>query len=315
MTLPAISPNSTASPYLSKRFSFPSPAKLNLFLHVVGQRADGYHELETLFQFVDYSDTLTISVTNSTNIELLTPIKDVKNEDNLIVKAAQLLQKHIEREYGSIIYGAQISIKKVLPMGGGLGGGSSNAATILLALNTLWQSDFTNTELAGMGLILGADVPIFIHGFSAFAQGIGEQLTPVEPDECWYLVTKPEVSISTASVFTAKELPRNTAKLIHHNFSDFYHDNDLFNEDKYHNDCQTMVIKNYFEVAKLLAWLVEYAPSRMTGTGACIFSRFSNQQEACELQAKLPNGISSFVAQGLNKSPLCSVIEQLKKSN
>jgi len=315
MILPTIASNSTASPYLNKRFSFPSPAKLNLFLHVVGQRADGYHELETLFQFIDYNDTLTISVTNSTNIELLTPIKGVNNEDNLIVKAAYLLQKHIERKYGSIIYGAQISIKKVLPMGGGLGGGSSNAATILLTLNTLWQGNFTNIELAEMGLILGADIPIFIHGFSAFAQGVGEQLTPVEPHECWYLITKPEVSISTASVFTAKELPRNTAKLAHNDFSEFYHDNDLFNEDKYRNDCQAMVIKNYFEVAKLLAWLVEYAPSRMTGTGACIFSRFSTRQEACELQAKLPNGISSFVAQGLNKSPLCSVIEQLKKSN
>ncbi len=307
--------NSKTSPFLSKRFSFPSPAKLNLFLHIVGQREDGYHELETLFQFVDYSDTLTISATKNTNIELLTPIEGVKNEDNLIVKAARLLQKHSEKKFGSILYGAQISIKKMLPMGGGLGGGSSNAATVLLALNTLWQCNFTNTELAQMGLILGADVPIFVHGFSAFAQGIGEQLTPMAPEECWYLVTKPEVSISTASVFTAKELPRNTAKLTKNNFSEFYHDNDLFNEDKYHNDCQTMVIKNYFEVAKLLAWLVEYAPSRMTGTGACIFSRFSSQQRACELQAKLPHGVSSFVAQGLNKSPLCSVIEQLKNLN
>lgn len=315
ITLPAISSHSQKNPYLSKRFSFPSPAKLNLFLHVVGQQENGYHELETLFQFVDYSDTLNISVTKNTNIELLTPIKGVKNKDNLIVKAALLLQSHIEKKHTAITYGAQISIKKVLPMGGGLGGGSSNAATILLALNALWQCDFTNTELAQMGLTLGADVPIFIHGFSAFAQGVGEQLTPAKPDECWYLLTKPEVSISTASVFTAKELPRNTAKLAYNNFNEFYHDNDLFNEDKYQNDCQTIVIKNYFEVAKLLAWLVEYAPSRMTGTGACIFSRFSTKQEACELQAKLPNGISSFVAQGLNKSPLRSVVEQLKNSN
>ncbi len=307
---------------INKKITFPSPAKLNLFLHVVGQRADGYHELETLFQFINYSDTIDILITEEPSIILLTPIDGVKNKDNLIVKAALLLQKKALQKISfqnnnvqAKPLGAKISIKKVLPMGGGLGGGSSNAATVLLALNTLWQCNFTNAELAQMGLILGADVPVFVHGFSAFAQGIGEQLTPMAPEESWYLVTKPEVSISTASVFTAKELPRNTAKLTKANFSEFYHDNDLFNEDKYHNDCQTIVIKNYFEVAKLLAWLVEYAPSRMTGTGACIFSRFSSQQGACELQAKLPHGVSSFVAQGLNQSPLCSVIEQLKNSN
>lgn len=302
---------------LNKSVTFPSPAKLNLFLHVVGQRVDGYHELETLFQFIDYSDTIKISITKNSNIELLTPIDGVLNEDNLIIKAARLLQKHIVHKQQTPIYGAQISIDKVLPMGGGLGGGSSNAATILVALNALWQSNFTHDELAEIGLTLGADVPIFVHGFSAFAQGIGEQLTPVSPDECWYLVTKPDVSISTARVFTSKDLPRNTSKIISKDFSIDYKDVDLFasTAPKYHNDCQTMVIKHYDQVANLLAWLIEYVPSRMTGTGACIFSRFSSQQEACELQAKLPIGISSFVAQGLNKSPLCSVIEQLKSSN
>lgn len=302
---------------LNKSVTFPSPAKLNLFLHVVGQRDDGYHELETLFQFIDYSDTIKISITKNSNIELLTPIDGVLNEDNLIIKAARLLQKHIVHKQQTPIYGAQISIDKVLPMGGGLGGGSSNAATILVALNALWQSNFTHDELAEIGLTLGADVPIFVHGFSAFAQGIGEQLTPVSPDECWYLVTKPDVSISTARVFTSKDLPRNTSKIISKDFSIDYKDEDLFSSTtpNYHNDCQTMVIKHYDQVANLLAWLIEYVPSRMTGTGACIFSRFSSQQEACELQAKLPIGISSFVAQGLNKSPLCSVIEQLKSSN
>ncbi|MBL4940877.1 MAG: 4-(cytidine 5'-diphospho)-2-C-methyl-D-erythritol kinase [Colwellia sp.] len=305
---------------INKTFKFPSPAKLNLFLHVVGQRSDGYHELETLFQFLDYSDTIEISITENTDIVLLTPIKGISNEDNLIVKAAHLLQEHLQKNQDTPIYGAKISIEKILPMGGGLGGGSSNAATILVALNTLWQSNFSHIELAKMGLTLGADIPIFVHGFAAFAQGIGEQLTPVEPAECWYLVSKPKVNISTASVFASADLPRKTAKLASDEFSNNYCDHDLFNEDsfnegKYHNDCQTMVIKHYDEVAKLLAWLVEYAPSRMTGTGACIFSRFSSQQEACDLQAKLPIGISSFVAQGLNKSPLRSVIEQLKSSN
>jgi len=305
---------------IDRNFEFPSPAKLNLFLHVVGQREDGYHELETLFQFIDYSDTINISISENTDIKLLTPIQGVENRDNLIVKAAVLLQKHIQEKKQTPTYGAKISINKILPMGGGLGGGSSNAATILVALNQLWQSKFSHDELANMGLSLGADVPIFVHGFAAFAQGVGEQLTPASPSECWYLITKPNVSISTASVFTSKSLPRNSKKIVTNNFNAYYKDDDLFTSspDKigmYHNDCQTMVIKHYDQVANLLAWLVEYAPSRMTGTGACIYSRFSSQQEACELQAKLPKGISSFVAQGLNKSPLCSVIEQLKYSN
>ena len=313
--------------YINKNFTFPSPAKLNLFLHIVGQRSDGYHELETLFQFIDFSDTIDISITKSPEIALLTPIEGVKNKDNLIIKAALLLQNIIQQKlsyqnntHQTQPLGAQIRINKVLPMGGGLGGGSSNAATILVALNTLWQANLTNDELADIGLALGADVPIFVHGFSAFAQGVGELLTPVTPEESWYLITKPNVSISTASVFTSSDLPRNTMKITSKNFNADYRDEDLFNTSptktaKYHNDCQTMVIKHYDEVANLLAWLLEYVPSRMTGTGACIFSRFSSQQEACELQAKLPKGISSFIAQGLNKSPLCSVIEQLKSSN
>ncbi|TYK65531.1 4-(cytidine 5'-diphospho)-2-C-methyl-D-erythritol kinase [Colwellia echini] len=284
--------------FINKAIEFPSPAKINLFLHIVGQRPDGYHNLETLFQFLNYSDTITLTVTEQPSISLLTPIEGVNNEDNLIVKAAKLLKSKCNTSLG-----VNISINKVLPMGGGLGGGSSNAATILVALNKLWQCDLSLNELAILGLGLGADVPIFVHGFSAFAQGVGEELTPIEPLESWYLITKPKCSISTQQVFTATELPRNTPTLSSQSLTvkDFITEN-------FHNDCQTLVIKNYPEVAKLLAWLVEYAPSRMTGTGACVFTRFSSQDEAQALQAKLPPGISSFVAQGLNKSPLCSLI-------
>lgn len=300
--------------YTNKNFTFPSPAKLNLFLHVVGQRSDGYHELETLFQFLDYSDTIEIIVTEATDILLLTPIQGVQNDDNLIVKAARLLQGEcrLQKTNPLNILGAQIRINKKLPMGGGLGGGSSNAATVLVALNMLWQCDLSTAQLAELGLKLGADVPIFIHGFSAFAQGVGERLTAVKPDECWYLVCKPQVSISTASVFSSPDLPRNTTRIICNDFNTTYTDKDLFDNSKYHNDCQTMVIKHYDEVAKLLAWLIEYAPSRMTGTGACVFSRFSSEHEANQLQKKLPPGIDSFVAQGLNKSPLISVINTIK---
>ncbi len=294
---------------------FPSPAKLNLFLHVVGQRIDGYHELETLFQFLDYSDTIEILVTEGSDIDLLTPIDGVCNEDNLIVKAARLLQREMLKKStaSSKPLGAKIRIKKKLPMGGGLGGGSSNAATILVALNSLWDCNYSTVQLAEFGLNLGADIPIFVHGFAAFARGIGEQLTAVEPRESWYLVCKPKVSISTASVFTSSDLPRNTAKLACDDFSKTYCDTDLFKDEIYHNDCQTMVINHYDEVANLLAWLIEYAPSRMTGTGACVFSRFPSEKKACEIQKKLPSGIESFVAQGLNKSPLTSVIESIDK--
>ncbi len=292
---------STDNAFINKPLAFPAPAKINLFLHIIGQRKDGYHNLETLFQFLDYSDTITLTVTNNPKIELLTPITNVNNEDNLIIKAAQLLKKKSKTPFG-----VNITIDKVLPMGGGLGGGSSNAATILMALNTLWQCNLTKQALADLGLSLGADVPIFIHGFSAFAQGVGEQLSAVQPNEDWYLVTKPEYSISTQQVFKSRDLPRNTMKLS----AKTLQTNDFINEN-FHNDCQTLVIKNYPEVAKLLAWLLEYAPSRMTGTGACIFTRFSSQEEALALQEKIPKGISSFVARGVNKSPLNSVLEQL----
>jgi len=277
---------------------FPAPAKLNLFLHITGQRADGYHELETVFQFLNYGDTLSFAINNSANINLLTPIEGVNDEDNLIVKAAKTLQQRTQCKHG-----VAIKINKVLPMGGGLGGGSSNAATVLVALNALWKTQLSTEELADIGLTLGADVPIFIHGFAAFAQGIGEILIPVQPKEYWYLVSKPVCSISTQAVFTSDDLPRNTSKL----------DLATLNIETCVNDCQTMVIKHYPKVANLLAWLVEYAPSRMTGTGACIFTRFNSQKEALNLQDKLPLGIESFVAQGINQSPLLESVNKILK--
>ncbi len=282
----------------TKKFHrFPAPAKLNLFLHIVGQRLDGYHELETLFQFLDYGDNLAIKVNQNKDIILLTPIPGVNNEDNLIIKAARLLQKHTNSPLG-----ASIKIDKVLPMGGGLGGGSSNAATVLLALNYLWKTRLSQQQLAELGVSLGADVPIFIHGFSAFAQGIGEKLTPMSPKEYWFLVCKPDCHIATGDIFNAKELPRNTPKLSLTNIE----------VNLCHNDCQSLVIKNYPEVANLLTWLLEYAPSRMTGTGACIFSYFNSEQEAKTVQAKLPPEIESFVAKGINQSPLIKNIAARK---
>lgn len=289
----------------SEFIKFPAPAKLNLFLHIVGRRADGYHNLETLFQFLNYGDTLEIKATNNNEIALLTPIEGVALTDNLIFKAAKILQDYLHSQSkNTLTLGAEIKIHKVLPMGGGLGGGSSNAATVLIALNHLWNTQLPLETLAEIGVKLGADVPIFIHGYAALAKGIGEKLSPMQPKEYWYLVSKPQVSISTQSVFQASDLPRATATL----------DEQEIDIDQCHNDCETFVIKHYSEVANLLAWLLEYAPSRMTGTGACIFSRFDSQEAAYMLQKKLPQGVESFVAQGINQSPLHKCLENLPKN-
>jgi len=293
-----VMPNNSAN---SSFYDFPSPAKLNLFLHIVGRRADGYHELETVFQFLEHGDSLSIKATSKNEVLLLTSMPGVKDEDNLIIKAAKLLQSATNTPLG-----AEIKINKVLPMGGGLGGGSSNAATVLVALNILWKTNFSYKKLAELGLTLGADVPIFIHGFAAFAQGVGEKLTPVAPKEHYYLVTKPPCSISTQAVFTAKDLTRNTAKLDLAKISIEQQINQC------HNDCQTLVIKRYPEVAKLLAWLVEYAPSQMTGTGACIFSCFDSEDEAKRIKALLPTSIESFVTKGVNQSPLHRAINDVE---
>ena len=299
--------NSVTNPIKADHFiNFSSPAKLNLFLHINERRKDGYHELQTLFQFLDHGDKIAIKVDDNDTIELLTIFSEVNSADNLIIKAAQLLKTEALKCGIKKQYGAKIKIDKVLPMGGGLGGGSSNAATTLLALNYLWNINFSIDKLADLGLMLGADVPVFIRGFAAFAQGVGDKLTPAKPKEYWYLVTKPHCSISTAEIFNAQALTRNTAKL------------ELSEIDfkLCHNDCQPIATKLYPEVAKLLAWLLEYAPSRMTGTGACLFSRFDTQAEALLLQDKLqihfPDGIYSFVAKGLNQSPLVKQIAALK---
>lgn len=265
-------------------------------MHINHQRDDGYHELQTLFQFLDHGDTIECQVNNSGNINLTTPIDGVDNNDNLIVKAAALLKHHTQCKLG-----ANLGVQKLLPMGGGLGGGSSNAATVLLALNALWKINLPNDELAALGLTLGADVPIFVRGYAAFAEGVGEKLHPASPEEYYYLVTKPPCSISTAEVFTSKDLPRNTPKLTLKEL----------NVEHCHNDCETMVIKHYPEVANLIAWLVEYAPSRMTGTGACVFSRFSNKNEALRIQKLLPSNIESFIAKGLNLSPVLKEVSKL----
>ena len=277
---------------------WPSPAKLNLFLHINGRYKNGYHQLQSLFQILDHGDELAFDVNFSDKITLADPIAGVADEDNLIIKAAVLLKQSLP-DTKSKNLGCTIHLKKYLPMGGGIGGGSSNAATTLLILNKLWNCQLSQGELATLGLILGADVPIFIQGKTAFAEGVGDKLRQVSLPPKTYLVLFPDSHVSTAEIFSLPNLPRNTAKI---NFNEYSFANT-------HNDCQELVCESYPNVAKALQWLLEYAPSRMTGTGSCVFAAFENRQEALGVQALLPAGSSSFVADGVNTSLLHSQIK------
>jgi len=274
---------------------WPSPAKLNLFLYITGQRSDGYHELQTLFQFLDYGDTIGIVPRHDGVIRLLTPVDGVADEKNLIVRAARLLMNAArQRDCLPVGSGADIRVEKRLPMGGGLGGGSSNAATVLVALNHLWGCGLSVDELAELGLQLGADVPVFVRGHAAFAEGVGEQLTPVDPPEKWYLVMHPGVSIPTPVIFKDPDLPRDTPKRSI---------NTLLNCE-FSNDCEVIARKRFREVDAALSWLLEYAPSRLTGTGACVFAEFDTESSARQVLEQAPDWLHGFVAKGVNLSPL-----------
>lgn len=276
---------------------WPAPAKLNLFLHVNGRRSDGYHELQTLFIFLDKADRLSFEVDHSDSISITPEISGVPLEQNLIYRAAMLLKAK-----ASYPVGARIQLDKQLPMGGGLGGGSSDAATTLVALNQLWQIGLDEEELATLGRTLGADVPVFVRGYAAFAEGVGEKLSQVNLPETWYLVAVPPVHVSTALIFQDPDLARNTPK---QSWSELRHGS-------WKNDCEPLVKKQYPEVAKALSWLLEYAPSRMTGTGACVFAEFSDETTALNALAKMPEWLQGFVAKGLNLSPLQTVLQQVR---
>ncbi|MGE9552234.1 4-(cytidine 5'-diphospho)-2-C-methyl-D-erythritol kinase [Erwinia amylovora] len=282
----------SARPVIAK---WPAPAKLNLFLYVTGRRPDGYHNLQTLFQFLDFGDELTITADLSGTIKLLTVVEGVPEEENLVVRAAKLLRQQAQRR-GTLPenVGASLAIEKNLPMGGGLGGGSSDAATVLVALNHYWKTGFSLAELAAIGLQLGADVPVFVQGFAAFAEGVGEELTPVAPAEKWYLVIHPGVHISTPAVFADPALIRDTPRR---------EISELLLAD-YRNDCEPVVRKRFREVEQLVSWLLEYAPSRLTGTGACVFAEFDTESAARQVFELVPKKWRGFVARGVNVSPL-----------
>ncbi|MGK4339871.1 4-(cytidine 5'-diphospho)-2-C-methyl-D-erythritol kinase [Ectopseudomonas oleovorans] len=293
----APAPTMTAIPTHAE-LTLPAPAKLNLMLHILGRRADGYHELQTLFQFLDHGDELGFSLRQDGEIRLHTPIDGVPHDSNLIVHAAKRLQ-----EASGTQLGADIWLNKRLPMGGGIGGGSSDAATTLLGLDHLWQTQLGEDRLAELGLALGADVPVFVRGRAAFAEGVGERLTPVELDEPWFLVAVPQVFVSTAEVFGSPELTRDTPPIKVRSL--------LAGGGR--NDCQPVVEKRYPEVRNALILLNKFVSARLTGTGACIFGSFPNRDDADKVARQLPGTLPSFVAQGRNISMLHRRLQALAK--
>ncbi|CAE6893889.1 4-(cytidine 5'-diphospho)-2-C-methyl-D-erythritol kinase [Pseudomonas marincola] len=276
--------------------TLPAPAKLNLMLHILNRRPDGYHELQTLFQFLDYADELGFALREDGEIRLHTEIAGVPHDSNLIVRAAKQLQ-----QLTGCTLGADLWIDKKLPMGGGIGGGSSDAATTLLGLNHLWQLGLSADQLAELGLKLGADVPVFVRGHAAFAEGVGEKLTPIELEEPWFLVVIPQVLVSTAEIFSDPELTRDSPPIKVRSLL----------EGGGRNDCQPVVQKRYPEVHNALILLNKFVQAKLTGTGACVFGSFPNRADADKVARQLPVTLPSFVAQGRNISMLHRKLETL----
>lgn len=269
--------------------AWPAPAKLNRMLHIVGRRADGYHLLQTVFQFLDYGDSLWFSPRSDGLIERVTELPGVPAEMDLTVRAARLLQ-----QASGCTAGVSIRFNKQLPLGGGLGGGSSNAATALVALNHYWQTGLSLSELAALGLRLGADVPVFVHGAAAWAEGIGEQLTPIQLDQPWFVVLSPGCHVPTGLIFADPELTRNAAPIT---IPDFV-------KGAGGNNCEAVVYRRYPEIAAAAAWLEHYGSAHLTGTGSCVFAAFPNKRGAEQVLSQLPTHWAGFIAQGCNRSPL-----------
>lgn len=284
-----------------------SPAKLNLFLHINGRLPNGYHELQSLFHFLDYGDEMTFSVTNDQQIRLTCSDKTLENNSNLVIKAVDALIDYCQLSTPKT--GLHIHIDKTLPLGGGVGGGSSNAATTLLVVNALWDLQLSQTTLENIGNQLGADVPIFVRGETSIAEGTGEKLFPYPIEEKWYLVVTPDDHVNTALLFGDPNLPRDTKKR-QLNEIDY---NGLTSA--HHNDFEKLVMSKYPNIAKSLNWLLQYAPSRMTGTGACVFSVFDSKKQAQEVFNNLPSDMRGFIAQGCNQSPTHNQLKRLINLN
>jgi len=277
---------------------WPAPAKLNLFLQITGRREDGYHNLQTVFQFLDVSDRLRFVVRDDGKIVRKTDNEGIKAEDDLVVKAARALQDATGTEKGADIY-----LQKILPLGGGVGGGSSDAATTLMVLNYMWETGLDVSALAQIGLSLGADVPVFIHGHAAFAQGVGEEIEEISPEESWYLIVQPEVHVSTSEIFNNSQLTRDCPAI---RICDLQIGtaNEAQILDELGNVFEPVVAQQYPEIAEVIQFLRKYSNARLTGTGACVFATFESKEAAQDVLAKLPDYWTAFVAKGLNRSPL-----------
>ena len=281
---------------------FPAPAKLNLFLHVIGRRPDGYHELQTVFRFIDAADRLSVTVRDDGAIRRVNAVPGVPEDEDLVVRAARLLQQ----ESGTRL-GADITLEKRLPLGGGLGGGSSDAATALLALNHLWDTGFKRAGLQALGLELGADVPVFVYGRNAFGEGVGERLQALELPPEWYVVLVPPVAVSTPAVFARPELTRSTDAIRMAVFSTGWRQ--WRSEFGGRNDLEPVVRRMHPEVARSLDWLAGFGDARMTGSGACVFCGFETERAAIEVLERKPADIAGFVARGLEEHPLRALVE------
>jgi 4-diphosphocytidyl-2-C-methyl-D-erythritol kinase len=268
---------------------WPAPAKLNRFLRIVGRREDGYHLLQTVFQFIDRCDYLSFDLRGDGRIERAGEVPGVPPDADLTVRAARLLQQTCDAASG-----VTITIDKRLPLGGGLGGGSSDAATTLVALNHYWRLQLPPAHLAELGLRLGADVPVFVHGRAAWGEGVGERLSPIELDEPWFVVIVPPCTVSTGAVFGDPQLTRNSQPIT---IQDFL-------AGKSGNDCTEVVYRRHPPVAAAAAWLAQHGPARLTGTGACVFAAFADHARAETVAAAIPPPCTGFVAQGCNRSPL-----------
>ncbi|MGD9599714.1 MAG: 4-(cytidine 5'-diphospho)-2-C-methyl-D-erythritol kinase [Steroidobacteraceae bacterium] len=268
---------------------WPAPAKLNLFLHIVGRRADGYHRLQTAFRLLDFGDEIDIEPTGDGEVVRLAGPEGVASADDLAVRAAHALKAASGSDRG-----ARLHVRKRIPLGGGLGGGSSDAATVLVALNELWGIGYDLSRLSSVGARLGADVPVFVRGESAWAEGVGEQLSPLELPERWYVVIHPGVAVATRDVFEAPELPRNSPLVTVRDFM----------RGETRNDCEPVVRARYPAVAEALEWLGRFGAARLTGTGSCVFAAFESAAAAERVAARTPEAWRSIVARGVQRSPL-----------
>jgi 4-diphosphocytidyl-2-C-methyl-D-erythritol kinase len=273
---------------------YPAPAKLNLFLHIVGRRADGYHLLQTAYRLIDCCDWLRFVPRADAGVRLAQDLPGVAESEELAVRAARLLQAETGTKQG-----VDIEIEKRIPMGGGLGGGSSDCATTLAVLNRLWGLDLAQERLAELALRLGADVPFFLFGSNAFAEGIGERLAPLDLSPAWYVVLVPPVAVSTIAIFAAPELTRNSKTVKISSFSAGFGKNDL----------EPVVCRRHAEVAMYLAWLKRYGDARVTGSGACVFAEFTTEREARSVVSRMPADMSGFAVRGLDRHPLAALLE------